>query len=458
MRNSIFECSTVIKSDTNTAFEWHEREGALMRLTPPWENLEIIEKNDGIDVGSTCSLNVGSGFFSIPWQAEHIEYYKGKYFKDKQNRGPFALWEHTHDFKEENGCTTIKDTVEYRLPLHNISCFIAGGFVRNKLKRMFRYRKNVSKNDIEILRHYSIKPKTIIVSGATGVVGSELVPYLQTQGHKVIRLIRNEKQLCIGDVCWNPNADIIEEKFEDADVVIHLAGEPIGDERWTNEKKLSIVDSRVKSTSLLAKTLAEMEKPPKLLICASAIGYYGDRGEEELDESSGNGKDFISHVCLHWERAAKAAEDAGIRVVYLRIGVALTPAGGALEKMYRPASFGLGAVLGSGQQYLSWVSMDDVLYAVTHIIETDSLEGAVNLTSPNPVRWGEFADTLAGTLNRPRFLKVPEWIIKAIYGQMGREVILSSANVKPEKLLESGFSFRYPLLTDALKHLLGRDL
>jgi uncharacterized protein (TIGR01777 family) len=456
MKKLTFQHTTEIKSDVCTAFEWHEREGALMRLTPPWEDIELLEKNDGIDVGATCSINVGTGFFSIPWQAEHIEYYKDKHFKDRQNKGPFALWEHSHDFEEKDGVTTIEDTVDYRLPLHSISAPFAGWFIKNKLKKMFAYRAQVSKNDIEIMHEYENKPKTIIVSGSTGVVGSSLIPYLQTQGHKVIRMVRNEKQLCIGDVCWNPNADnMSEEMFQDADVMIHLAGEPIGDENWTNEKKLSIVDSRVKSTNLLAKTISNMKKPPKLLICASAIGYYGDGGEAELNEDSPNGKNFISHVCYHWEKAAKSAEMRGIRVVYLRIGVALSPAGGALQKMKTSFSMGLGTSLGSGKQYLSWVAMDDVLYAMTHIMETESLSGPVNLTAPNPKRWHDFSDTLAKVLGRPRFLRVPEWLIKMVYGQMGKEVLLASANVMPKKLIESGFKFRYPELDEALEHLLG---
>jgi len=456
MGNYTYKYNTEIQSDVHTAFSWHEKEGALQRLTPPWEKVELVEKSDGIDVGATCTLNVGTGFFSIPWQAEHIEYYKDRHFKDRQNSGPFSLWEHSHDFDEHENMTHITDTVEYRLPFHPISKFFAGSFIRRKLDRMFAYRSSVSKNDIEILHKYKPEPKTIVISGSSGVVGSSLVPYLQTQGHKIIRLVRNEKQLCIGDVCWNPNAGIVEDQFENADVIIHLAGEPIGDGNWTEEKKLSIIDSRVKSTSLLAKTIANMKNPPKLLICASAIGYYGDRGEDVLTEDCDAGKDFISDVCNRWEDSAKPAEEAGVRVVYLRIGVALSPAGGALQRTYKLASFGLGTVLGSGRQYLSWVAMDDVLYAITHIMETEGLRGAVNLTAPTPVRWQEYADTLGTVLNRPRFLKVPSWLIKLIYGQMGKEVLLSSANVYPKKLLESGFTFRYPLLESALRHMLGR--
>jgi uncharacterized protein (TIGR01777 family) len=457
MGTLIFKHSTDIRSDVHTAFSWHEKEGALQRLTPPWEKAELVEKSEGIDVGAKCTLNVGAGFLTLRWQAEHIEYEKDRHFKDRQNKGPFSLWEHSHDFYANDGITTIEDTVEYRLPLHFISKYVAGSMIKKKLTKMFRYRSSVSKNDIETIACYKPEPKTIVVSGSSGVVGSALIPYLQTQGHKIIRLVRNEKQLCIGDVCWNPNAGIVEAQFEHADVVIHLTGEPIGDTRWTQEKKLSIIDSRVKSTSLLAKTIASMKNPPKLLICASAIGYYGDRGAEELTEASSAGKEFISDVCSRWEESAKQAEEAGVRVVYLRIGVALSPSGGALERTYKPASLGLGTVLGSGEQYLSWVAMDDVLYSMTHIMETESIKGAVNLTAPNPVKWKEYADTLSAVMHRPRFLRVPAWLIKAVYGQMGDEVLLASARVYPKKLLESGFTFRYPLLDDALKHLLGRQ-
>ncbi|ADD69649.1 domain of unknown function DUF1731 [Denitrovibrio acetiphilus DSM 12809] len=456
MGKSVFYCNTEINSDIYTAFSWHEREGALQRLTPPWEPLEVIEKNIGINIGASVKLKVKAGFISTPWHAEHVEYNKDQFFKDIQTKGPFSKWEHSHYFKTLNGKTLIIDEIEYQLPMHNISKYFAGSVIKKKLRRMFAYRQAVSKNDIETLSSYKPAPKTIVVSGATGVVGSNLIPYLQTQGHKTIRMLRNEKQLCIGDVCWNPYAETMNESFEHADVIIHLAGEPIGNANWTNKKKLSIVDSRVRSTSLLAKTISNMEKPPKLLICASAIGYYGDRGDEILTEESGTGKGFISHVCYHWEKAAKAAEEKGIRVVYLRIGVALSPQGGALERTYKPTAFGLGTVIGSGRQYLSWVSMDDVLYAITHIIENDNIKGAVNLTAPNPVRWKDYADTLAHVMDRPRFLRVPEWLIKTVYGQMGREVLLASANVQPKKLLESGFTFRYPILEDALRHQLGR--
>ena len=455
MSKAFIEHETVIRSGISTVFDWHEREGALFRLSPPWENIALVSKQGGIKAGGTCNITMKMGPLTLPWNAEHIIYEKDKFFKDIQAKGPFAQWEHSHYFTENDGFTTVKDHVDYKLPLHPLAMAVAGKFVKSKLERMFRYRENVCRNDIEFYSEYNPKPKTIVVSGSSGVLGSSLIPFLQTQGHKVIRLIRDKSKLCIGDVCWNPNAGIIEEKFENADVVIHLTGEPIGEGRWTDLKKHEIVDSRVKSTALLASTLSQMKNPPKTFICASAIGFYGNRGDAVITEKDRHGDDFISKVCSKWEQAAKPAADAGIRTVFMRIGVVLTPAGGALERMALPFSLGIGPIFGSGRQYMSYISMDDVLYATSHIIETESLSGPVNLTSPYAMTNRDFSDTLAHYFNRPRFLKIPSFALLRMYGQMGKEVLLSGANVYPEKLLSSGFRFRYPTLADTLTHELG---
>lgn len=454
MKNSVYEHETSIRAAIGDVFAWHEREGALFRLSPPWEPITLISREGGILVGGTCSIQMKTGGLPLRWDAEHIEYDKGRFFKDRQAKGPFALWEHSHFFSEEGGVTRIKDHVEYRLPLYPFSS-VAKWFVRAKLDKMFRYREEVCRNDIEFNNEYKPAPKTVVVSGSSGVLGSSLIPFLQTQGHRVIRLIRDRSKLCIGDVCWNPNAGIIEESFENADVVIHLTGEPIGEGRWDDKKKAEIIDSRVKSTALIAKTVSQMKNPPKTLICASAIGYYGGRGSERITEEADCGSDFISEVCRLWEEAAQPAIDKGIRVVFMRIGVVLTPAGGALDRMVLPYKLGLGPVFGSGKQYMSFISMDDVLYATSHIMETPSLSGPVNITSPNAVTSAEFSDILAKYLKRPRFLRIPSFAVRAMFGQMGQEVLLSGANVYPEKLINSGFRFRYPTLTQTLEHQLG---
>jgi len=455
MSKQFIEHETFINSSVSSVFDWHEREGALFRLSPPWEQISLIFKEGGIKEGGVCNISLKMGMLSVPWHAEHLIYEKDKFFKDRQKKGPFALWEHSHYFSEENGVTRVKDHVDYQLPLHPLSTAIAGGFARKKLERMFRYREDVCKNDIEFYEEYKPKPKTIVVSGSSGVLGSALIPFLQTQGHKVIRLLRDKSKLCIGDVCWNPYAGIIEEKFENADVVIHLTGEPIGEGKWTDMKKREIIDSRVRSTALLADTLAKMKNPPKTFICASAIGFYGNRGDTVITESARHGDDFISKVCKKWEDAAKPAIEQGIRTVFMRIGVVLTPAGGALARMALPFSMGLGPIFGSGRQYMSYISLDDVLYATSHIMETESLTGAVNLTTPYAMTNRDFSDTLAKYYKKPRFLKIPSYIVEKMFGQMGREVLLSGANVYPEKLLNSGFRFRYPELRDVLTHELG---
>ncbi|WP_415238353.1 TIGR01777 family oxidoreductase [Seleniivibrio woodruffii] len=453
---NLFEHETEIKADISTVFSWHEREGALFRLSPPWENISLIRRDDGIQAGAKCDIKLKTGPVSLTWKAEHIEYEKDAFFKDRQNSGPFSKWEHSHFFSEKDGITTIKDHVEYKLPMDFITSKAAGKFVRNKLEKMFRYRENLCRNDIEFYSEYRPAPKTIVVSGSSGVVGSSLIPFLQTQGHKVIRLLRDRAKLCIGDVCWNPNAGIIEDRFENADAVIHLTGEPIGEGKWTDDKKREIIDSRVRSTALLAETLSKMKNPPKTFICASAIGYYGGRGDEVITEAEkGGSHDFIAKVCKKWEEAAKPAVDKGIRVIFLRIGVVLTPAGGALQRMQLPFSLGLGPVFGSGDQYFSWVAMDDVLYSIGHLLEHNEISGAVNLTAPNAVTSKVFSDTLAQYYKKPRFINIPPYIIEKVYGQMGKEVLLSGANVYPEKLIKSGFRFRYPELKGALEHLLG---
>lgn len=455
MTNNFIEHKTEIRSDISTVFGWHEREGALFRLSPPWEDISLVSRDGGIEAGAKCHINLKMGRLNIPWYAEHLVYEKDSFFKDRQAKGPFALWEHSHSFSENAGITTVSDHVDYRLPLNGISSKLVGKFVRNKLERMFRYREDVCRNDIEFYTEYKPKPKTIIVSGSSGVLGSSLIPFLQTQGHRVIRLIRDKSKLCIGDVCWNPNAGIIEDKFEHADAVIHLTGEPIGEGKWTDMKKRKIIDSRVRSTALLAETLVKMKNPPKTLISASAIGYYGNKYDEKVTESSKMGHDFISKVCNRWEEAAMPAMNHGIRTVLLRIGVVLTPAGGALQKMALPFSLGLGPVFGSGRQYMSYISLDDVLYSIGHILETESLSGAVNLTTPHPLTNSDFSDILAAYYKKPRFLNIPSYAVEKLYGQMGREVLLSGANVYPEKLVKSGFRFRYPELKDILTHELG---
>jgi uncharacterized protein (TIGR01777 family) len=294
-----------------------------------------------------------------------------------------------------------------------------------------------------------------LVTGSSGLIGSDLVAALKDRGHQVIRLVRSEDQLSDNRLLWDPeHHELNMADFEGFDVVINLAGENIASGLWTEAKKKKIRDSRVLTTHMLCELLAMLNKPPKILINASAVGYYGDRGDEILDENSLPGTGFLAEVCQKWEEATKPASDKGIRVILLRFGAILSSKGGVLGKMRLPFKLGLGGVIGSGKQYMSWISIDDLIGVVLHVISNDSLSGPVNTVTPEPVTNKEFTKTLGKTLNRPTILPVPAFAVKLIFGEMGDELLLSSTRALPSKLEASDYTFLYPDLASALKHLL----
>jgi hypothetical protein len=296
----------------------------------------------------------------------------------------------------------------------------------------------------------------ILVTGSSGLVGSALVPFLTTGGHQVVRLVRSG-QKGEGVVHWNPaRGEIDGDALEGLDAVVHLAGESIASGRWNDEVKARIHDSRVEGTRLLAGTLAARRKPPRVLVGASAIGFYGDRGAEIMTETSPPGEGFLPDVCRDWEDASQPAADKGIRVVRLRIGVVLSAQGGALAKMLTPFRLGLGGVVGNGEQYMSWVALDDVVGAIHLCIMSESLRGPVNAVAPNPVTNREYTKTLGSVLSRPTVLPLPAVAVRLAFGEMGEELLLSSTRVEPTKLSSSGYSYRFPALRGALQHLLGR--
>ena len=295
----------------------------------------------------------------------------------------------------------------------------------------------------------------ILVTGATGLVGRSLCALLVSQGHEAVGLNRDNQK----SPSWDPEKGKIDEgSLEGFNAVIHLAGENIASGRWTPQKKERIRSSRVQGTDLLCRTLSRLETPPKTLIAASAIGFYGDRGEEVLDETNAGGSGFLSEVCQEWERSTSAAESAGIRVVRARIGVILTPLGGALAKMLFPFKMGGGGKVGNGRQWMSWISLADTISAIEHCLAQDSLRGAVNLVAPKPVTNSEFTKTLGRVLRRPTLVPMPGFAARAAFGEMAEALLLSSTRVVPKRLEESGFSFQHPTLEIALRSLLERDL
>lgn len=296
----------------------------------------------------------------------------------------------------------------------------------------------------------------MIVSGSSGLVGSALFPLLRDQEHEVARLVRDPS--ASGKVVqWDPSLDNIDgQHLEGFDGVVHLAGESIASGRWTKAKKERIRDSRVKGTRLLSRALAKLERRPQVLVCASAIGYYGDRGDEILDEQSPPGDSFLADVCKEWEAAADPAREAGIRVVHLRLGIVLSSKGGALEKMLLPFKMGAGGIVGDGNQYWSWISLEDVVGAIQHALTNDTLSGPVNCVAPDPPTNREFTKTLGKVLNRPTVLPVPAFGAKLLLGEMAKELLLASTRVVPKKLQEAGYPFKFADLEAALRHALGK--
>ena len=301
--------------------------------------------------------------------------------------------------------------------------------------------------------------RRIAITGATGLVGGALVPFLTDAGHEVLRVTRRPRspQGRVRDVAWDPMAGQIDAAALDGvDAVIHLAGEPVS-ERWTPEHKRAIRESRVRGTALLATTLSRLTKRPAVLVSTSATGYYGDGGDRVLDESSPPGRDFLAGVARDWEAAAMPAEDAGIRVAIPRLGVVLSPRGGALQKLLPPFRMGAGGKVGSGDQWMSWIALDDVIGAIEHLLFTDTARGPFNLVAPHPVTNAEFAHTLGHVLHRPSIMTVPAFALKLAFGEMAEAMLLAGQRVSCAKLVAAGYAFRHPTLEQALRHELSRE-
>ena len=295
----------------------------------------------------------------------------------------------------------------------------------------------------------------VLVSGSHGLVGRTLIQSLTGEGHEVIRLVRRERSFGSPEVEWHPNQGLIDdEHLEGLDAVVHLAGESIGSGRWTAEKKQKIRDSRVKGTELLSGSLARLSRPPATFVCASAIGYYGNRGDEVLTEQSEPGNDFLAEVCVEWEKATASAAEKGIRTVTARFGIILAADGGALAKMLLPFRMGIGGRIGSGKQWMSWIALDDVVQGIRFALATETVRGPVNFVAPGPVTNSEFTKTLGRILSRPTFFPIPAFGVRLAFGEMADALLLSSQRVQPRQLLDSGYSFNFRQLEGALRHAL----
>ena len=288
------------------------------------------------------------------------------------------------------------------------------------------------------------------------MIGTQLVALLDTGGHDVWRLVRRNLKPGANEIRWDPeNNDLDPNLLSGFDVIIHLGGEGIGDKRWSAKRKQAIRDSRVNSTKLLSDAIASLDEKPEAFILASAIGWYGNRGDEELNETSEIGEGFLPDVCKEWERAASVVEEAGVRTVYLRTGIVLAATGGALGKMLFPFKMGGGGPMGGGKQWMSWISLDDQIYAMNHLMMEESSRGVYNVTAPYPVRQRRFAKVLGSVLRRPAFMPLPRFVIKILFGEMGERLTLDSQRVLPDRLVEEGYKFVHENIEDGLRDSLG---
>jgi uncharacterized protein (TIGR01777 family) len=453
-RPILIERTSRLPYPAEEVYAWHERPGAFERLVPPWDKVEVLERTGGIADGTVVRLRVHLGPIAAQWVARHRDVIPGRQFVDEQIHGPFASWVHTHLVTPSGpGACELTDRIEYRLPCGKPGEILGAGFARRLVERMLTYRHQTIRDDLA--RHAEApRQLAVAVTGASGLLGRALIPFLTTGGHRVFPLVRRKP--APGEIGWDPATGRIDAAgLEGMDAVIHLAGENIAGGRWTAERKRRIMTSRLDGTRLLADALAGLTRKPAVLVSASAIGIYGDRGDTMLTEESSTGTGFLADLGVAWEAAADPARQAGIRVVTPRLGIILTPGGGALERMLPPFRLGLGGPLGSGRQWMSWLTLDDAVGVLHWATTCSSIDGPLNVVAPAPVTNAEFAHTLGQALRRPAVMPVPAFALQIAFGELAREALLASQRVMPTVLQAQGYRFRDPSLLPALQRLLG---
>lgn len=449
-----YHLSTDIDATAEELFDWHARPGAFYRLLPPWEDTKVVQRGKGLDVGEITILDMPlAGPARVRWVAEHTWCERPTGFDDVQKEGPFKSWHHHHRFYDGR----FEDRIEWEAPLGALGLAVAGGMLSTRLDAGFRFRHARTKQDVERSKRWP-GPKRIAVTGASGLVGTALTHFLTAGGHEVVPLVRRKEDVASkGGIYWNVrDQEIDAASLEGFDAVVHLAGAGIADEPWTDARKAVLRDSRVDGTRLLATALAGLTRPPEVFVSGSAVGFYGDRGDEALDESSAAGEGFLAELASEWEAATGPAEDAGIRTVHLRTGIVLAMGGGALSAMLPAFRMGGGGPMGGGAQYVPWIHLDDLVYAIHFALGTPTVSGPVNGTAPEPVAQRVFAQELGRALGRPAFMPAPAAALRLAMGrQRADELVLAGQRALPARLQSHGFRFARPDLADAFASLLG---
>jgi len=438
------------------AWAWHARPSSIARRTPPWAGIRITEAHADLVNGSRQLATVPVGPLRMQSLTEYTDCHPEVRFGERQVRGPFRSWEYVQFFQDEDdGCRLIEN-IEYHLPGGALGHYLAAARVDRRTEMISAWQHQRVLADLGRHHDYRQQPHLrVAISGATGLVGSDLAAFLASGGHTVVPFLRSRAAAGPG-IYWDPLQGVIDQDaLAGCDAVIHLAGEPIA-QRWTTSRRERIRDSRVVSTRLLAETLAAMPVPPRVLVVASAVGWYGDRHEEYVDEMSSPGTGFLAEVCAAWEDACAPARAAGIRVVNVRTGMVISGKGGALPKMLSPYRFGLGAILGSGDQWVSWIALDDLVYLIHHVLHSKSVKGPVNAVAPAPVRQRDLAKILGRIVGHAPHLRLSEGVLRGLVGEMAREVLTAGCRVISRQLEQETFAFSSPDLEQALRWELGR--
>jgi uncharacterized protein (TIGR01777 family) len=450
----------MVNHSIEETFDWYLRPGFFERLLPPWEDVKAISYLGYLGgKGDRFIFDMRKlGLLRSKWVIELKDIVPNELIKFVQIEGPFKSWEYTTRVtsNSEHSCEVI-DQINFSCQMPKICCCLIECFWQKRSNKFSTYKRDLINNDLDLFTRYRYEqPLRILVSSSNGFIGKAVYNFLRFAGHDVWRLVRAPVPSDKKSILWDPNSGKVNrEKLEGFDAVVYLVGKSMAKERWTEQNKKAILLSRYKSTERLVRIFKELKDPPKTFLCASGTGYYGSRGKECVDEQSASeGGLFLSAACQYVERAARDLEEIGVRVIPLRMGMALSASGGVIKRLLPSFVIGLGSKMGSGQQYMSWIALDDIVGAIYHILMTPTLHGAVNLVSPHPVTNAEFALEFSKCRGRWLGPPLPASIVRLLLRQKGEEFWLNSIRALPSRLLETGYVFFYPKIRQALEHVL----
>ena len=441
------------------AFAWHERPGALERLTPPFASMTVEQPPDGLAVGTKVILRTGIGPIRPRWVAEHVVYDPPHEFRDVQRSGPFAQWDHRHRFEDlGGGRSALTDEVTYRLPLERLVPAAARRILDRRVERMFAYRQQRTLADLAAHAAAQEPPMRIAITGSSGMIGRALTSFLTTGGHEVVPMVR--RPALAGEISWDPARGTVEtDKLRGVDAVVHLAADPIEPRPLTDDKRRRLRDSRVDGTRTIASAMATLDDGPRVLVMASGANIYGDRGDEVLTEDSGLGTEgFLTQIARDWEQAADPAREAGIRVVPVRTGIVLDRGATVMKALGTVTRLGGAAPVGTGRQYWPWVSIHDTVGIYLHAITTSEIEGPLNASAPQPATNAEFTKVLAKVLHRPVLpVRVPKFVPSLLLRrELADTLLFTSMRMTPALAEATGYTFASPDLEQTLRDLYGR--